>query len=73
MTEDEAKQKWCPMVRFAPDSENGGMLVLNQPQDTLKCVASDCMMWRLDWAQRGIDYASGEIPTKGYCGLAGKP
>ena len=61
MTEQEAKTKWCPMVR-AP------MLIApaipgNKYGANAKCVGSDCMMWR--WID-GVETDSG-----GYCGLAG--
>lgn len=65
MTEAEARTKWCPMVRMgltagmavnrhvadAPGAQDG-------VYDDTRCVASDCMMWRV---RRG----------NGRCGLAG--
>ena len=63
MTEEEAKKKWCPMVRTGLtmgmavnhhiDMMPGGQGV----HDETRCIASDCMMWR--------------FTTTGYCGLAG--
>lgn len=63
MTEEEAKKKWCPMIRTGMvagmavnhhvDMNPGGQGVY----DETRCIASDCMMWR-------------SAPT-GYCGLAG--
>ena len=51
MTEDEAKTKWCPMVRF----HNGldGDVYCSRPtgvvtNNSAKCIASDCMMWKWD-------------------------
>jgi len=77
MTEDEAKQKWCPMFRV------GDSLYVADADQTLatttnlgcKCVASNCMMWR--WSEKGKDgtpLPSGGTwkPGKGYCGLAGR-
>lgn len=79
MTEEEAKTKWCPFVRFTSPTEragwdwnrhkshkgpNGEMLAF--------CLASKCMAWR--WA-KATDY-DGEVLVSdldGYCGLAGKP
>ena len=76
MTEDEAKTKWCPMVRQGYNDKIGEMN--NQwAFDKLfsgKCIASGCMMWRwkiisLELAMRNADK---QIPAEGYCGLAGK-
>lgn len=77
MTEDEAKQKWCPMARFhvTPD----GHVFHNMPvtddnpscaadDESGKCIASDCMMWRISTKAGG-----GLKDDHGYCGLAGKP
>lgn len=76
MTEDEARKKWCPMVRTGLTA---GMAVNHHvgsshdsPQagdvhDETRCIASDCMMWR-QYKTAGCgpdDHASG------YCGLAG--
>ncbi len=67
MTEDDAKTKWCPMVRTGL---RAGMAVNhhvgsshNSPlqgdvHDETRCVASACMMWR-------------EYRKNGWCGLAG--
>jgi len=78
MTEDEAKTKWCPMVRVH---------YLN-PIDILKnaraeaesrCIGSACMAWRWKLAPNASKkflsmhgYTS-DAPENGYCGLAGKP
>ena len=68
MTEDEAKEKWCPMVRVTSIA-NIGVLLPKGRKPTSDgsyedyCVASDCMMWR--WVEH-----SGEM--LGYCGLGGK-
>lgn len=75
MTEDDAKQKWCPMVRLGDRDKT----------ERTMCIGSDCMMWRKD----GERYATGkdkivdaghgrktiqkEYIEGGYCGLAGKP
>jgi hypothetical protein len=68
MTEDEAKQKWCPMYR-QPD--NRGTFPI------IKCIASACMMWRWEIKpgtiaqnDEGLNYSPKE---SGYCGLGGRP
>lgn len=64
-TEEEAKEKWCPMVRLhCVDSHCADNRLANNyelPDGTL-CIASECMMWR--WHSANKEY--------GYCGLAGK-
>lgn len=64
MTEEEAKTKWCPMVRI-----NGNAMdyILNRKASDRHsyCIGSACMMWR-----ENVDYLPG---PHGYCGLAGKP
>ena len=76
MTEDEAKTKWCPMVRA------GNEAGCNRKDATDKCIASDCMMWRTSctrYFDKGKYYDRDEtgtgqwVETGGYCGLAGKP
>lgn len=50
MTEDEAKQKWCPMVRAVHFDHEGnekfGGLNRGNVGTQCKCWASACMMWR---------------------------
>ena len=81
MTEQEAKQKWCPFVRFVtPQDDVEGdynnrytsvdMVIRKESPST--CIASDCMAWR--WViMFSIDE---QLPNRdeasGYCGLAGK-
>lgn len=76
MTEDEAKTKWCPFVRFsiADDGDtaaNRDSKVLSdkdskhgdlQVRHNARCIASACMAWRSDLPNA----------VAGYCGLAGK-
>ena len=82
MTEDQAKEKWCPMVRMGAISSHGFNRDSQAGTDYphYKCVASDCAMWR--WVQEtytpdGADPFATVKPLrnsdKGYCGLAGKP
>jgi hypothetical protein len=75
MTEEEAKKKWCPMVRTGltmgmavnhhVDMTPGGQGV----HDETRCIASDCMMWRQYVVPIG---KKDEFAAGGYCGLAGK-
>jgi len=45
MTEDQAKTKWCPMVR----NGNAGTIFHDSKPDgvhSITCIGSACMMWR---------------------------
>jgi hypothetical protein len=58
MTEDEAKEKWCPFVRYKSVRGEGiNRWVEEEPQlnpDAARCIGSRCMAWR--WTnQDGID------------------
>ena len=65
MTEDEAKQRWCPMARVNRKIAMGNRVQFDDGTwDTAvgsRCIASGCMMWRTTSSQHG------------YCGLAGRP
>lgn len=72
MTEDEAKEKWCPMARIGYSPQ--GELFDNRQYNfaTTQCIASTCMMWRYI----NPSYVKGTEEDKklsGYCGLGGKP
>lgn len=43
-TEEEAKTKWCPMVRCEGDNRHWGSPTQAAPISA--CVGSGCMMWR---------------------------
>jgi hypothetical protein len=52
MTEEEAKKKWCPEVRFVIGPDNSvwqGIGYTNRAQELNRpgtcCLGSDCMMW----------------------------
>jgi hypothetical protein len=71
-TETEAKERWCPFVRFITNTDCSATNRWSNPKDEkitelnpdrCRCIASDCMMWRQ------VDHPG----SKGYCGLAGKP
>lgn len=67
-TEDEAKNKWCPMSRshILPHDISGNRkseecnIEVNN-----KCIASDCMMWV------EVDVLYSNI-KKGFCGISNK-
>ena len=73
MTEDEAKTKWCPHVRYAIPSEVAWVAnKYDHPvhMEKCMCIASDCMMW--EWENEAEYFNSeGGIPAQGYCGLTG--
>ena len=63
VSEQETREKWCPMVRIIVDPHNRLTTnrELGKKAGGFNCIASDCMMWRID------------RPNVGYCGLGGKP
>lgn len=83
MTEQGARTKWCPMWRFVQFGNNAewqGRVLTNRniflEEDTDKCIASDCMMWRWERDRYAEGYElkpDHEDYNKGYCGLGGKP
>ena len=79
MTEEEAKTKWCPFIRFSPceDSQftltNRGVgLGVRERGDIwayeTRCLGSACMAWCWDVEMSRSDP---EV-DHGYCGLAVK-
>ncbi len=88
MTEDKAKTKWCPFVRYTADSEgdvasnrcSNFIVELDIATDASSCIGSQCMAWR--WNQSPTDNAQRQQQASdplgqlrgphGYCGLAGK-
>lgn len=76
MTEDEAKTKWCPMVRYVSTRGEGINRWISeddaQPSpDMAKCLGSGCMMWREDRLRGGAMLGVGAEVIGGHCGLAG--
>jgi hypothetical protein len=83
LTEDEAKQKWCPMTRVL-DWQTAGVMIGENPAIASAavnrveggsgipvdayCIGSDCMMWR--WQQQ---QANEPFRPVGWCGLASRP
>lgn len=78
MTEDEAKTKWCPFVRYiGAFSDSRGVTVsaasynrgaLDGGLQNAACLGSGCMMWRE--LKHAENYTGIE---QGWCGLGGKP
>jgi hypothetical protein len=80
MTEQEAKTKWCPMVRFqiGPDNPSWQNVAYSNRGDYFDntctgCIASACMMWRWEVPEGKATNKNEEKWDSGYCGLAGKP
>ena len=66
MKEEDAKTKWCPMVRkelhcTGPINRWDGEVY--EYSEEFRCITSECMMWR----------TTSEFLTDGFCGLGGKP
>ena len=87
MTEQEAREKWCPMGRVLGGVNKGTYNRKEEDGDgsgLSLCLASDCAMWIVDldaryepvffegqWTRKKI----GELPKeewKGHCGLIRK-
>ena len=51
MTEDEARTKWCPQMQICINdgkfATNRGHVLKDGELTSLKCIASDCMMWTM--------------------------
>ena len=87
MTEDEAKTKWCPAVRYVLGT--GGDHAFDNRGDALDpmrvpcCIGSACMAWRgretadfksqadAAFRLRGVTMKPLPKDIEGYCGLAG--
>lgn len=81
MTEDEAKEKWCPHVVASHTDPRRGFRVYEDHNKEHACIASACMAWRKvgskckdrrgNFADRDLD-GTGKWVEDGYCGLAGE-
>jgi hypothetical protein len=74
LTDEQARTKWCPHVRgIHSDGETGnrhsrtGGDVAASDVLMYRCIASDCMAWRIMF-----DHIGNADSGRGYCGLAGK-
>lgn len=83
MTEDEAKTKWCPLIRFTDETENTYAVTNRgdvcdrtrnqEARDLSRCIGFACMAWReAEIVTRPDPYTTVKTPG-GYCGLAGTP
>ena len=77
MTEEEAKTKWCPMVRimfrqdgggansWTHDNPKGEINAYARMPEQSRCIGSGCMMWRDRSAaeQKSTTGALGESPV----------
>lgn len=84
-TPEQAASLWCPMVRIGVMPAAGGPSTVNDPTSISefsgRCIADKCAMWRWpssvkirpDDGSLIMPGLGGDIPAKGYCGLAGRP
>jgi len=73
MTEEEARTKWCPMVRFQIGPVNSsawqGVAYTNRGAEfdpaACRCIASDCALW----VEKTAFSEGGSLIIAGRCGL----
>lgn len=71
VTVNEASGRWCPFARVYEGEtqavSNRSISSNGEPWvgDHHMCLADNCMAWR--------ERVLADKPTRGYCGLAGKP
>lgn len=73
MTEEEAKTKWCPMVRSngsnaTPLHTTGNPVLTWTRTQGSNCIGSSCMMWRASMTEYPNGKDDEGVPT-GDCGL----
>ena len=83
MTEDEAKERWCPFYRVSAAGVEADVELYDtrkhnpSPSGQLgdgRCIASDCMAWRWKSLPEGTSLKLADLDIdEGYCGLAGRP
>lgn len=83
-TPEQAKNLWCPMVRASNGDDqpcNAGNSSDYRKATFARCIANECAMWRWVYTSASVPmkiengatvYATKEIKTHGYCGLAGR-
>jgi len=67
MTEEEAKDKWCPHARQCNEDGIGSFNRdwYGKIGDAL-CVASDCMMWEPEYEEESMDISENDKTPKGW-------
>lgn len=77
LTEDEAKEMWCPFARYSSGTAAANRWKQSEPTPhalnpvPCRCIASECMAWR--WKdQPPENKVAGEDSWRGFCGLAGQ-
>lgn len=88
LTEEEAKEKWCPFARVREANQGSAAAVNIRSLGTpslVRCIASECMAWRgkTQWRPRSdYPWEDGKAESSGpnvqerivgHCGLAGRP
>jgi hypothetical protein len=79
LTEGQAREKWCPMVRHSgEDNITDNSYFNDRIPPYARCIASECMMWRtvrerVPAKQFPPEQGIYDEVERGYCGLAGKP
>lgn len=84
MTEEEAKQCWCPFAKMWSMADNGtasggwNRHPSEPPTEDGKysgsnCIGSKCMVWRWEYDDYRATGGGLEQTDSGYCGLAAKP
>lgn len=72
-TEEEAKTRWCPFVRYADIDEGVNREMDENNPECARCIASACMAWRLGIDSKGNYIYADDGTKKGFCGMAGRP
>ena len=81
-TEENAKTKWCPFIRFHGDYTNGGGNNRHHEEIDFFCIGPRCMAWVWEPVTKEVrisgDHGMTEVetvidhealPTHGRCGL----
>jgi hypothetical protein len=72
MTEQDAKKRWCPMVRGLPVGNNEiyrHATTRDWGDEESNCIASKCMMWVEDFLIQNNEGIIVNVDSGGHCGL----